>query len=175
VSRIHTEYETHDVNTSGGHSRQNGYGENDFGGDHGRHAEDGDEAEIALINHNNDTCASSHFQQQHMLTSNLNHLTVSEWSPAVVAQWLAVNNLGIYMAVFLDNKIDGETLLELDTSQLKVSRYFEPFTLDLNISLCNHFKIIISRWASEQRTIGIISKPKSTSSKRKIKNSSNCC
>jgi hypothetical protein len=46
---------------------------------------------------------------------------VEEWSCESVAQWLAINDLGEYVDAFLDKDVDGEELLHLDSSKLKVS------------------------------------------------------
>lgn len=46
---------------------------------------------------------------------------VEEWSCESVAQWLAINDLSIYIDAFLDMRINGEKLISLDTSKLKVS------------------------------------------------------
>ena len=71
-------------------------------------------------------------QQQNTFANRLSQQPVSTWSPESVGQWLAINNLGIYMAAFLDKKIDGETLLDLDTSRLKVRPRFIIISLSLS-------------------------------------------
>lgn len=45
---------------------------------------------------------------------------VDEWSCESVAQWLAINDLAAYIDSFLDKSINGEKLIAMDTSKLKV-------------------------------------------------------
>lgn len=45
---------------------------------------------------------------------------VDEWSCESVAQWLAINDLAAYIDSFLDKSINGEKLIGMDTSKLKV-------------------------------------------------------
>lgn len=49
---------------------------------------------------------------------------VEEWSCESVAQWLAINDLAVYIDAFLDREIDGEKLIAMDTSKLKVRMSF---------------------------------------------------
>jgi hypothetical protein len=42
-----------------------------------------------------------------------------EWTTETVSQWLAINNLSIYIDSFAERMIDGEKLLSLDTAKLK--------------------------------------------------------
>ncbi len=46
---------------------------------------------------------------------------VNDWSCEQVEQWLIVNDLSIYADKFIENLIDGEKLVDLDTAKLKVS------------------------------------------------------
>ena len=50
---------------------------------------------------------------------------VEEWSCESVAQWLAINDLAVYIDAFLDREIDGEKLIAMDTSKLKVRMSFK--------------------------------------------------
>lgn len=46
---------------------------------------------------------------------------VDQWSCESVAQWLAVNGLSDFVGSFLDKDVDGEELINLDSSKMKVS------------------------------------------------------
>ena len=50
---------------------------------------------------------------------------VEEWSCESVAQWLAINDLAVYIDAFLDREIDGDKLIAMDTSKLKVRMSFK--------------------------------------------------
>jgi hypothetical protein len=58
------------------------------------------------------------YQQQQQPASFIQ--PVEDWSCESVAQWLAINDLGDYVDAFLDKDVDGEELMQLDTSKLKV-------------------------------------------------------
>lgn len=45
---------------------------------------------------------------------------IEEWSCESVAQWLAINDLAIYIDSFMDKMINGEKLLSIDSAKLKV-------------------------------------------------------
>ncbi|CAF0955434.1 unnamed protein product [Brachionus calyciflorus] len=44
---------------------------------------------------------------------------IEEWTCESVAQWLAINDLSMYIENFLDMRIDGEKLTQLDSNRLK--------------------------------------------------------
>ena len=46
---------------------------------------------------------------------------LEEWSCESVAQWLAINDLSEHIESFLENRIDGEKLQNIDSNKLKVS------------------------------------------------------
>lgn len=46
---------------------------------------------------------------------------MEEWSCESVAQWLAINDLSEYIESFLESRIDGEKLQNIDSNKLKVS------------------------------------------------------
>ena len=45
---------------------------------------------------------------------------LDEWSSESVAHWLAINDLSIYIESFLENDIDGQKLINIDSTKLKV-------------------------------------------------------
>ena len=45
-----------------------------------------------------------------------------EWSCETVAQWLAINDLSDHIQSFLEKEIDGEKLLNMDSTKLKVNK-----------------------------------------------------
>lgn len=53
---------------------------------------------------------------------------VDEWSCESVAQWLAINDMAAYIDVFLDKAVNGEKLLSMDTSKLKVTSFLFFFS-----------------------------------------------
>lgn len=63
---------------------------------------------------------------------------LEEWSCESVAQWLAINDLSEHIENFLENRIDGEKLQNLDSNRLKVS-FFDD--LEFNF-FCNSFLIV---------------------------------
>ena len=46
---------------------------------------------------------------------------LEQWSCESVAQWLSINDLSNYVDSFLDKDVDGEELVQLDSSKLKAS------------------------------------------------------
>lgn len=60
---------------------------------------------------------------------------IDEWSCESVAQWLAINDLSIYIDNFLEKSIDGEKMLNLDSTKLKVTKLlFNSFLIFLLIT-----------------------------------------
>ena len=46
---------------------------------------------------------------------------IEEWSCESVARWLSINDMSAYIETFLEKGIDGEKLVGLDSTKLKVN------------------------------------------------------
>ena len=54
------------------------------------------------------------------MTSSQESVSVADWTPSDVAEWLQRNSLQRYVELFTAQRVDGETLLELDSTKMKV-------------------------------------------------------
>lgn len=78
---------------------------------------------------------------------------IEEWSSETVAQWLAINDLSTYIESFLDREIDGEKLLSLDSTKLKMlgvrlqkdREFIKTKIRDLKVDNKKRFKMLLEQ------------------------------
>jgi len=54
------------------------------------------------------------------LASSHETVSVADWTPSHVAEWLQRNSLQRYAELFLSQHVNGEMLLQLDSTKMKV-------------------------------------------------------
>ena len=58
------------------------------------------------------------------LTSSHESVSVTDWTPSHVAEWLQRMSLQRYCDLFIGQRVNGETLLQLDSTKMKVRDFY---------------------------------------------------